>query len=297
MRRHSIADYALLGLLALLWGVSYNLAKIAVQTIPPITMTALRFVIGFALLATLLRWRGIRLLSKDRPWNRLAVQATINNVLPWTMTAWAAVSIDSGLVTILNSTSPIFAFLITWGITRHEPATLGKLFGVLAGLAGVLAIVGPEVFRGGGEHLVQQLACIAGALLFGIAAVHGKRLDDVPPLLVATLTLLIGAIVLTPVSLVVERPWTLSPSIASIVAMLALAVFSTAAAVFVYYRILATMGSMAAASQSYLRIVVGVTVGIVFLDETLTPARFAGMTLILIGVVAMTRPASGTTRT
>lgn len=290
MRRHAPADYALLGLLALLWGVSYNLAKIAVQTIPPVTMTAMRFVIGFALLATILRLRGTRLLSRQYPWPRLGVQAMVNNILPWTMTAWAAITIDSGLVTILNSTSPIFAFLITWGITRHEPATLGKLVGALTGLAGVVTIVGFGVFEGGSNHLLQQMACVAGAVLFGIAAVHGKHLDGTPSLVVATLTLLIGALVLIPASLMVDRPWTLAPSATSIAALLGLGIFSTAAAVFVYYRILATLGSIAAASQSYLRIVVGVSVGILFLGETLTIERFIGMSLILAGVIAMTRP-------
>lgn len=294
--RRSLQDYALLGLLALLWGVSYNFAKVAVQTIPPLTMTALRFVIGAALLGAILRLRKVRILRRAHPWPRLTVQAAINNILPWSLTAWAVLSIDSGLATILNSTSPIFAFLITWGITRHEPATPAKLCGALIGLAGVVAIVGTGVFAGLGAQIPQQLACVAGAAMFGMAAVHGRRLDGLPPLLVAALTLLIGAGVMLPLSLIVERPWTLSPSPASVLAMLGLAVFSTAAAVFVYYRILSTMGSIAAASQSYLRIIVGVSAGILFLGETLTPERIVGMGLILAGVVAMTHPGRASTR-
>lgn len=290
MQRRALADYALLGLLALLWGVSYNFAKIAVQTIPPVTMTALRFVIGFVVLAAILRMRGTPIFTLQHPWPRLAVQSTINNILPWTMTAWAAVTIDSGLATILNSTSPIFAFLITWGVTRHEPATLAKFVGALTGLAGVLTIVGFGVFVGGASDLLQQIACVAGAILFGIAAVHGKRLDGTPSLVVAALTLSIGAVVLVPISLIVDQPWTLAPSTTSIAALIGLGVFSTAAAVFVYYRILATLGSIAAASQSYLRIVVGVSIGILFLDESLGAERLLGMLLILIGVMAMTRP-------
>jgi drug/metabolite transporter (DMT)-like permease len=206
------------------------------------------------------------------------------------MTAWAAITIDSGLVTILNSTSPIFAFLLTWGITRHEPATFAKLVGAVTGLAGVVTIVGFGVFEGGSSHFPEQIACVAGAMLFGVAAVHGKHLDGTPPLVVATLTLLIGALVLIPVSLMLDRPWTLAPSSTSIAALLGLGIFSTAAAVVVYYRILSTLGSIAAASQSYLRIMVGVSVGIVFLGETLTIERFVGMGLILAGVIAMTRP-------
>jgi len=289
-RRHSLKDYALLGLLALLWGVAYNFAKIAVETIPPLTMTALRFVIGAGLLAAILQLRGVRLVRADDPWSRLAVQAAVNNMLPWSLTAWAAVSIDSGLATILNSTSPIFAFLITWGITRHEAATPAKLFGALIGLAGVIAIVGTGVFKGGGGHIPQQIACVAGAMMFGIAAVHGRHLDTFPPLVVATLTLFIGAMVMVPLSLALDRPWTLSPSAASMTAMLGLGVLSTAAAMYLYYRILAAMGSIAVSSQSYLRIIVGVSVGIVFLGEQLTIERFLGMGLILAGVIAMTWP-------
>ncbi len=278
----------MLGLLALLWGVSYNLAKVAVQTIPPVTTTALRTAIASLILIVILRRTGIALFRADYPWRILCAQAAMINILPWTLSAWAAQTIDSGLVAILNSTSPLFAFLITWAITRHEPATAGKLVGALAGLAGVALIVGVGVFAGAERHLTQQLACVFGAVLFGLAAVHGRRFDALPALVPATLTLVIGTVVLLPLSLVLDRPSTLAPSRASLAAVLGLGVFSTAAALFLYYRILATMGSIAAASQSYLRIVVGVVVGIVFLGESLTPERLAGMLLILGGVVAMT---------
>jgi len=285
-----VKNYALLGLLAILWGVSYNFAKVAVATIPPITTTALRTAIAAVILYAILRRAGIRLAGARYPWKLLFIQAAMINIVPWTLSAWAAQTIDSGLVTILNSTSPIFAFFITWAITRHEPATAAKLAGALGGMAGVLLIVGVSVFSGMGDQLPQQLACIFGAALFGLAAVHGKQFDGLSPLVPATLTLVIGAAVLLPASIVVDRPWLLAPSRASIVALVCLAVFSTAAALVCYYKILAAMGSIAAASQSYLRIVVGVVVGIVFLGEPLTVERFFGMLLIVAGVIAMTRP-------
>ena len=284
-----LKPYALLGLLALLWGVSYNFAKVAVATIPPITTTAARLALAALLLAALLRASGVKLFAAHYPWRVLAVQALMINVVPWTLTAWAAQTIDSGLVAVLNSTSPIFAFFITWAITRHEPATGLKLAGALSGLAGVLLIVGVAVLRDLGSQVPQQLACVIGAILFGIAAVHGRRFDGLPPLVPATLTLIVGALLLLPLSLAVDRPWQLRPSTASLNALVCLAVFSTAAALYLYYRILGTMGSIAAASQSYLRIIVGVAVGIVFLGESLTLERAAGIVLILAGVIAMTR--------
>jgi drug/metabolite transporter (DMT)-like permease len=286
--RSALRSYALLALLALLWGLSYNFAKVAVETIPPVTATALRVSIAAIILVLIVRRMGITLWSPRHPWGTLFVQALLLNTIPWTLSAWAARTIDSGLVAILNSTSPIFAFFITWGITRHEPATAMKLIGALAGLAGVVMVIGLSALGSVGDQLVPQLACVFGAVLFGVAAVFGKRLDAMPPLLVATLTLIIGTILLVPASLAFDEPWMLTPSRSSVIALLCLAVFSTAAAVVCYYQILASMGSIAAASQSYLRIVVGVTVGIVFLGEQLTVARFAGMMLILGAVVAMT---------
>lgn len=286
----SLRPYASLGLLALLWGVSYNFAKIAVATIPPITTTAVRLALAALILSALLRASGIRLLDPRYPWRLLSVQAMMINVVPWTLSAWAAQTIDSGLVAVLNSTSPIFAFFITYAITRHEPATSTKLAGALAGLAGVMLIVGVGVLQDLGSQVLQQLACVFGAILFGVAAVHGRRFDGLPPLVPATLTLVVGALFLLPLSLLVDRPWALHPSPQSLIALGCLAVFSTAAALYLYYRILGTMGSIAAASQSYLRIVVGVAVGIVFLGESLTLERGAGIVLILAGVIAMTRP-------
>jgi drug/metabolite transporter (DMT)-like permease len=285
----TLRKYALLGLLALVWGVSYNFAKIAVETIPPITTTAVRVALAALVLGALLRAAKIPLLGARYPWRSLAIQAAMINVVPWTLSAWAAQTIDSGLVAVLNSTSPIFAFFITWAITRHEPATATKLAGALAGLAGVVLIVGVGALRGLGDQILQQLACVFGALLFGVAAVYGKRFDDLPPLVPATLTLAIGAAVLVPLSVVIDRPWTLAPSAASLVALACLALFSTALALYLYYRILATLGSIAASSQSYLRIVVGVATGVIFLDETLTPEQIGGIALIVAGVVAMTR--------
>ena len=283
-----LRNYALLGALSLVWGISYNFAKVAVETIPPLTTTAARVAIAALLLGAVLRASGVAVFSWRYPWLSLTVQAAMINIVPWTLTAWAAQSIDSGLVAVLNSTSPIFAFFITWGITRHEPATSAKLAGALSGLAGVVLIVGFGVLGDIGAQVPQQLACVLGAILFGIAAVHGRRFADLPPLVPATLTLIVGTIVLLPLSLALDRPWSLAPSRSSLIALVCLAVFSTAGALYLYYRILATLGSIAAASQSYLRIVVGVAVGIVFLGETLTPERAAGMVLIVAGVVAMT---------
>lgn len=283
---------ALVFLLALLWGSSYPQIKVAVETIPPLTVAALRSLIAGLLLLAFLGPTGARQLWKSLTGSsQLFTQAVFNCILPWMLLAWAVQSIDAGLATILNSLSPIFIFLMTWGITKHEPATPRKFLGVALGLAGVLAIVGVNALSGLGKHTLAELACVAGAFCYGIAAIVGRRFDGVSPLVPAAGSTLWAAVVMVPIALVVDQPWTLRPSAASMLCMTSLAVISTGFAFVVYFRLIATVGSIAMSAQAYLRIVVGVGFGMLFLGERLSMGAIVGLPLVLAGVVAMTLPA------
>ena len=283
---------ALVFVLALLWGASYPQIKVAVETIPPLTVAAMRSLIAGLLLLAFLGPAGARQLWRAATGNlQLLTQAVFNCVLPWILLAWAVQSVDAGLATILNSLSPIFIFLMTWGITKHEPATPRKFLGVALGLAGVLAIVGVNALSGLGKHTLAELACVAGAFCYGVAAIVGRRFDAVSPLVPAAGSTLIAALVMVPLALVVEQPWTLTPSTRSMLCLASLAVFSTGFAFVVYFRLIATVGSIAMSSQAYLRIVVGVGLGMIFLGERLSAGAIVGLPLVLAGVIAMTWPA------
>ena len=148
-RQPNIAfELALLLTLATLWGASYSFIKIGVTTIPPVTLIAARTLIAGLLLLVIMRWRGITLPMDAATWRRFLWQACLNSVIPWTMLAWSVRSLDAGLATILNSTSPIFTFFLTLAITRHEALAPRKLFGVCAGMAGICLIVGVEALAG-----------------------------------------------------------------------------------------------------------------------------------------------------
>jgi drug/metabolite transporter (DMT)-like permease len=283
-------SFILLITLALLWGSSFALIKVSVETIPPITVAAVRALLGGLLLLAVLgpRWR--LLLQRGNP-RALLTQGVFNCILPWTLVAWASRTIDSGLATILNSLSPIFIFILTWAITRHEAATPRKFIGVVLGIAGVLVIIGVDALSGLGQHTVAELACVAGSISYAIAALVGRRFDKMSPLVPAAGSVLMATLVLIPLALVVEHPWTIQPSVRSMLAVLGLAVFSTGAAFIVYFRLLSTIGSIATSSQAYLRIVVGVGLGVVLLGERLSASTVIGLMLVVGGVVAMTLPA------
>ncbi|GMN76915.1 MULTISPECIES: DMT family transporter [unclassified Variovorax] len=283
-------EWALLAVLATCWGASYTFIKIGVATIPPVTLIAARTLIAGLLLLAVLRVRGVRLPKDGATWRRFALQAGLNSVLPFTLIAWAERSVDAGLATILNSTSPIFIFLLGWGLGGAGKPTLQRLFGVGAGLAGICLIVGFEALQGLGHSLLAQLALVVAAVCYGCAAMFGRVFKGLDPMVPAAGSLLSGAALLVPASLAIDRPWTLAPSTASMLAVLALAVLSTALAFTIYFRLIKTLGPMSTSAQAYLRVPIGVTIGVVCLGETLAPTAWVGLACVVVGVVAMTVP-------
>nr|WP_181018344.1 EamA family transporter [Agrobacterium tumefaciens] len=280
----------LLALLSTLWAASYTFIKIGVETIPPITFIALRTLIAGLLLYVVIRLRGLRLPTDFATWRLFFIQACINSVLPFTLIAWAEQSIDAGLAVILNATTPIFTFLLTALVIRHEPVSGRKLFGTIAGMTGVCLIIGVEALSGAGEAIWSQLAVLTAAFSYACAAIFSKNFKGLDPVMPAAGSLICGAVLLLPVSLIVDRPWTLSPSAASLTALVCLSVFSTALAFMIYFRLMQTLGSVGTTSQAYLRVPVGVAIGMAFLGEMPTPAMWVGLVCVIAGVLAMTLP-------
>lgn len=284
-------ELALLLLLATLWGASYSFIKIGVATIPPITLIAARTLIAGVILISIIRLRGLKLPTDASTWKRFLFQACLNSVVPFTAIAWAEQTTEAGLAAILNSTTPIFTFLITLLITRHEAVSSRRLFGVVVGLTGTCLIIGTQALAGLGTQLWAQLAIVAATICYAGAAIFGRNFKGLDPMIPAAGSLISGAIILIPLSLIVDRPWTLTPSMDSIVALLGLAVFSTAAAFTIYFRLIQTLGPVGTTAQAYLRVPIGVGIGVIFLGEQLTSTAWLGLAFVVIGVIAMTLPA------
>lgn len=288
-------ELALLMVLAALWGASYTFIKLGVATIPPLTLIAARTLIAGVLLLMVMRWRGLSLRGDAASWRRFLFQACLNSVIPFTLIAWAERSLDAGLATILNSTSPIFTFLLTFALTRHEPVTARKLFGVVAGLGGICLIVGVRALSGLGEQFAAQIATVAATICYAGSAIFSRGFKGLDPMAPAAGSLLCGAAILIPISLVIDQPWTLTPSDNSMLALLGLAVFSTALAFVIYFRLIQTLGSVGTTAQAYLRVPIGVAISVLFLGETLTSTAWIGLGCVVIGVAAMTIPARAET--
>jgi drug/metabolite transporter (DMT)-like permease len=293
-RANIAGELAMLLLLATLWGASYSFIKLGVATIPPITLIALRTLIAGVLLLMIMRWRGVKMPTDAATWRRFAFQACLNSVIPWTLIAWGERTVDAGLATILNSAAPIFTFLFTALITRHEQASARKLFGVIAGMAGICLIIGVKAFDRVGEGLVAEIAIVAATVCYACGAIFSRGFAGLDPMAPAAGSLLCGTAVLIPLGLLVDQPWTSAPSASSMYALLGLAMFSTAAAFVIYFRLIQTLGSVGTTAQAYLRVPIGVALSVIFLGERLSSTAWIGLACVVLGVAAMTIPARKT---
>jgi drug/metabolite transporter (DMT)-like permease len=287
-------ELALLGVLACLWGSSYLLIKVALATIPPVTLMAARVTLAALFLLAVMRVRGEHLPTDGRTWRELFVQSLLNSSVAWLVLAWGAQYVPSGMAGVLNSTSPLFVFLLTaFSSNASSSATksLPKIAGVVLGFVGVLLVVGVDSLRGLGQQTLAQAAVLFGAFLYACAALNGRRLSHLSPLATATGTMLWAALSLVPLSLIVEQPWTLRPSHASLSAAATLAILCTGIALIIYFRLIQTLGAMGVASQSYLRAGVSVLLGLVVLGERLSATVLIGLIVTIVGVALINWPA------
>jgi drug/metabolite transporter (DMT)-like permease len=288
--RRSWRDYALLLALACCWSSTYPLTKIGLGSIPPITFISARSLIAAFFLLAILYARGMRLPTDPNAWKLFAQQQTINSTIPFLLITWAQQYVPASSTVVLASTTPIFAFLITWGITRHEPATLLKLVGAILGLAGTAVIIGLDALGSLDTNILAEIMILLATISFACATIFGLRLSDYNPMVVAAGSLLFGGCLLLPLSLIVDHPWTLHPTPEALVSVFAMGIFSSAFGLMLFYMCLSRLGTLTTNAHGYLRIPIGVGLSVLLLGESV-PANLAlGLVLVMAGVAAMTIP-------
>jgi drug/metabolite transporter (DMT)-like permease len=284
------SEWAMLLALSVLWGGSFFFVGIVIHELPPLTLVLLRVGIAALILNLVLRILSVPLPRDPQIWRALFGMALINNVVPFALFAWSQTHIASGLASILNATTPLFAVVVAHYFTADERMSGPKLAGMLIGFAGTVLMIGPAALQGLGVDVVAQLACLVGAFAYAVSGVFGRRFKamSVAPLATATGQLTAAALMLAPVALVVDQPWTVPmPSLGSWAAVLGLATFSTAVGYILYFRILAGAGATNLLLVTFLIPVSAILLGWGFLGEALQPRHLGGMALIGLGLVAI----------
>ena len=281
-------EWLLLIALSVLWGGSFFFTEVALTALPPFTVVLGR--VGFAACALLLLvpLSGHRLPRTLRPWGVFLVLGGLNNLIPFSLIAWGQTEIASALASILNATTPLFTVVLAHLLTRDERLTPARLAGVLAGLAGVILMIGPAALTGLGSAVLAQGACLGAALSYALAGIFGRRLRVTPPLVTAAGQVTMSTLLVLPLALAVDRPWTLPlPGPATWSALLGLALLSTALAYVIYFRILARAGATNLLLVTFLIPVSALFLGVGVLGEHLAAGHLGGMALIALGLAAI----------
>ena len=279
-------NWGLLLLLALLWGSSFFFYKVLVAALPPITVVLGRVGIAAIAMNLWLLAQGQRMPGGGRLWLRFVLLGFLNSVLPFVLIAWGETRIASGMASILNATTPIFMVAVAhWG-TEDEKLSPGKAVGIALGILGVIVLVGPSAFAGGGT-VWGELAVIAASCCYAFGGVYSRRFKELPPLQAATGQITGATLFLVPLSLLLDKPWTLAlPHPDVWAAWLAIALVNTALAYVVYYRMVANVGVTYISLVTFLIPVIALFLGAAFLGESVTLQALAGMAIIALGLAA-----------
>jgi len=289
-RAMTATEWGLLLLLSLMWGGSFFFIGVAVKALPPFTIVAARVCIAAALLWLAAPLSGVSATRLRRQAPALMLLALLNNVAPFSLLTWSQTHLASGLVSILNATTPVFTVIVAHLFTAEEKLNPRRLGGALIGFAGVAAMIGPALLGGFADHLAAELAALLAALSYAAASVFARRFRRIglTPIEVATGQVTASSFVLLPLAGLVDTPWRLpAPGGAAIAAIVALGAMSTALAYIVYFRILAGAGAINVVLVTLLAPATAILLGAAVLGESLAARDFFGLGLIALGLAVI----------
>lgn len=286
-RSMGLIEWILLIALSVLWGGSFFFVEVAVDALGPLTIVALRVGLAAVALNLVVLTVGLRM-PKDRIlWASFLGMGLFNNMIPFSLIVWGQAQITSGLASILNASTPFFTVVAAHYLTSDEKMTGGRLAGVIIGVAGVVSMIGAEALKGLDANMLAQLAVLGAAISYAYAGIFGRRFRTLgcSPLVTAAGQVTASAVVLIPLAFVTEQPWTLPlPSANVWWAVLGLALFSTALAYILYFRLLATAGPTNLLLVTFLVPISVILLGTVVLGEELESKHLAGIGIIGLGL-------------
>lgn len=275
-----------IGILSFLWGGSFFFVELALTGLPPLAVVWLRVALAAFCLALTLPAMGVAYPRGPGVWPALFVQGFLNNAVPFTLFALAQGQITGGLASIVNATTPLWTVLVAHLLTRDESITRAKFLGLIFGLTGVVVLSGGRI----GGDIWAIIACLGAALSYAIAAIWARRFRamGLQPLQMAFGQVTGSGLILFLPMLVLARPWDLAlPGPTVVLAVLGLAIFSTALAYLLFFQILSSAGATNVSLVTFLIPPSAMLLGVVFLGETVAGHHLVGLALIFLGLLAM----------
>lgn len=280
-------NWTQLFILSLLWGGSFFFVEVALEGLPVLTIVWCRVALAAVFLRIALALSAVDVPRGRKVWAALFVMGFLNNTVPFTLFVLAQGQISGSLAAILNATTPLFTVLVAHFATQDERAGRAKIAGLVLGFSGVVVMMAGQAT---GAALWAQVFCLAAAISYACAGVWGRRFRrmGVAPLASAFGQVTASTLLIAPVWVLVDRPWTIDlPGLRPALAILGIAALSTALAYLIFFRLLASAGATNLSLVTFLIPVSATGLGVLFLGEILLPQHIAGFGLICLGLLAI----------
>lgn len=263
--------------------------KVGVDTIPPMTLSAGRLVLAAIVLIVFAIYGRDAIPMTPKIWGVCLFIGLFGNALPYTLISWGELRIDSGLAAILMGIVPISTAVLAHVFTHDESLTVQRLIGIFVGFAGIIVLVGWKSLTGLHTDIPYELAVLLGAFCYAVTNIFVRRHVYIPGRVLAAGSTLAGALIMLPMALAYERPWSLSPSPESLGAMIMLGLLPTAVAALIYLRLIKATGATFVSQVNYLVPALGVVWGVALLAERPSWRALIALTLILTGIALVNR--------
>lgn len=281
------ADWARLLSLALLWGGAYFLTRLSLAEVPPLTIVLAR--VGIAALTLWVAMAALRvpLPLNARLWGVMAVLGLINNAAPFALIAWGQQFVGTAVAAIVNGVTPLFTLVIAHFVLPGERLTARRVAGLLLGLAGVAVLVGPDALAGLGQSTIGTLALLGGALLYGFAIVYARVHSGAHPALLSAGQMTFATLMIAPLAIAIDQPWTLTPSLPVLGALALLGIASSGMGYLLYFRLIRDVGASNASLVTLLNPIFAALLALIFLLEWPRATAWAGFALIAVGLLVV----------
>ena len=280
-------EWGMLILLSVFWGGSFFFVEIALRDFQPFTVVFLRVTLAALILVGVVYISGQRMPASLGVWGAFLVMGALNNAIPFSLIVWGQTRIDSGVASILNATTPIFAVLLAHTLTSDERLTQRKFLGVLIGFSGVYLMMKPELKNGFSWRGFGQVAVLGAAVSYSLAGIYGKRFKKTSPVVNSAGMLVCSSLMMFPLAMFLDSPWSFSPSLEAVAAVFGIATISTAFAYLLYFRILAAAGATNVLLVTFLIPISALLLGVVVLDEVINVLEYVGMGCISLGLIVL----------
>ena len=288
MKNSKPTDYILLSILALIWASAFFNIKIATYSYGPITIAFLRIFFGAIPVVLLCFYKKIQIEAFSKDWLWFASIGVINLVIPFFLIAYGVQKVQSNLAAILMATTPLSATILAHFFTNDEKINLIKSIGILIGFFGIVFLFSDNILINQ-NNLTYALMILLGSTFYVIGGLLTLKISEKKNENVTASILIWGSIIVFPICLIIEQPWTLNPRLDSTLSLIYLGVFPTGIAWLLRFRILKKNCLVFQAQVAYLIPIFGVILGYLFLKELITIKVVFALIAVVIGIYLVKR--------